>query len=76
MQPSNTKPIEPVLVSIHDAADYTGESEWTVKQRLRDGVYKAKKSGRRTLIIFDTIKNYVATLPDAKFAPPAARKVA
>jgi hypothetical protein len=76
MRPGEANPIEPVFVSIADAANITGESEWTVKQRLREGIYKAKKSGRRTLIVFDTIKSYIASLPDAKFAPAPPRKAA
>lgn len=56
--------------SIKQAAEATGESQWTVKQRLRAGVYKAKKSGRRTLVMPDSVRAYVASLPDAIFKAP------
>jgi hypothetical protein len=64
---ASVAPLDPALISIADAALYTSESEWTVKERLRQGVYRAKKSGRRTLVILDSVKAYVASLPDAKF---------
>jgi hypothetical protein len=74
MQAAKLSAIEPALVSIKDAAAYTGESDWRVKQLLREGVYKAVKSGRRTLVEFAGVKDRVATLRPAKFAPPRRQK--
>jgi hypothetical protein len=68
--------LEPAFVSIRAAAEFSGESEWTIKNELRLGNLKAKKSGRRTLIDFASVKRRAASLPDAKFAPPRRRKVA
>jgi hypothetical protein len=65
--------IEPAYGSISDVAAYSGESEWTVKFKLRDGTYRAKKSGRRTLVSWASVKADLNNLPDAKFAPPRAR---
>lgn len=66
--------IEPLLVSIADAAKITGESEWQVKQNLRSGAYRARKRGRRTLIEFLSIKQNIGSLTVATFAPPVDRK--
>ena len=66
--------LEPMLVSIPDAAAYTGESEWTVKQRLRNKTYAAVKAGRRTLVIFSTVKAFTASLPTARYSPPSRRR--
>jgi hypothetical protein len=74
MQAAKPGAIEPALVSIKDAATYTGESGWKVKQLLREGVYEAVKSGRRTLVVFAGVKDRVATLRPAKFAPPRRQK--
>jgi hypothetical protein len=55
--------------SIGEVARRTGESQWTVKDKLRRGVYLGKKSGRRTLVIVDSVKKHINELPDAVFAP-------
>lgn len=68
--------LEPILVSIPTAADHTGESVWTVKQRLRAGIYRARKSGRRTLVELKSIKEHVATLPPAEFKKPRDKSAA
>jgi hypothetical protein len=64
---------EPLGLSIADVAAMTGESVWTVKQKLRLGIYKAKKSGRRTIIVYESVKAAWADLPEAKFLPPTRR---
>jgi hypothetical protein len=65
--------IEPEFLSIADAATYTSESPWTVKMRLRSGVYEGVKAGRRTLVRFSSVKRHIATLPAAEFAAPPPR---
>ena len=62
--------MEPKYMSIADVAEFTAESEWTVKNKLRLGKYLAKKSGRRTLVELESVKRDLADLPPAKFAPP------
>ena len=54
----HTHAVEPLFVSIAEAARFVGQSEWTIKQRLRTGIYRARKSGRRTLVEFESIKNF------------------
>jgi hypothetical protein len=65
--------LEPAFVSINDAAKYRAESPWKIKQLLRAGVLKAKKSGRRTLVTFASLKASIANLPDAEFLPPRTK---
>lgn len=65
--------VEPLGLSINRTAEITGESTWTVKQKLRAGIYKAKKSGRRTLVTFASIRAAWERLPDATFAPRRPR---
>jgi hypothetical protein len=67
--------IEPLGLSIRQTAEITGESEWTVKQKLRNGTYKAKKSGRRTIIVYQSVVAHWNSLPDAKFCKPLRRKL-
>jgi hypothetical protein len=65
----------PLFLSIKEVAKISGESTWTVKDLLRRGIYKARKSGRRTLVEFESVKNRAETLPIATFAPPTRRSV-
>jgi excisionase family DNA binding protein len=65
--------LEPKYITIRDAARYTAESVWTVNKKLRLGIYRALKSGRRTLVEFETVKRHLATLPPAKFAKPVRK---
>jgi hypothetical protein len=74
MHPAKSDVFEPVFVSIEDAARYTSESPWLIKDLLRKGVLKARKAGRRTLVDFASVKARAASLPDAKFAPPRDRR--
>lgn len=64
---------EPLGLSIADVAAMTSELQWTVKQKLRSGVYRAKKSGRRTIIIYQSVKEAWANLPEAEFLAPRRR---
>jgi hypothetical protein len=66
--------IKPLGVSIKQAAEITGQSEWTIKQKLRAKVYKAKKAGRRTLVDYESIEAAWKALPDATFKAPTPRK--
>jgi hypothetical protein len=66
--------VEPAFVSIKFAAVYMAESQWTIKNRLRLGQIRARKSGRRTLIEFSSLKAMAQALPAASFAPVQPRK--
>jgi hypothetical protein len=66
--------IKPLGLSIKKTAEITSECEWQVKERLRRGEYKAKKAGRRTIIIYQSVEDHWNNLPDATFKPPSKRK--
>jgi hypothetical protein len=61
--------VPPFAVTIAEAAKATGESEWTVKDRLRKNQYRARKAGKRTLVELSSIREHWEGLPRAKFAP-------
>jgi hypothetical protein len=75
-RPVKLTEIEPLYISIAAAAKLSDESVWSVKVRLREGVYRARKSGRRTLVEVASVKDYLANLPVAKFRPMKRRKAA
>jgi hypothetical protein len=60
---------KPLGLSIKETAAITSESKWQVKERLRRGEYRAKKSGRRTIIIYQSVEDHWNSLPDAVFKP-------
>jgi hypothetical protein len=61
--------VEPLGLSIKETARITGESEWQVKEKLRNRTYEAKKSGRRTIVIYASVKAAFNNLPAATFKP-------
>jgi hypothetical protein len=65
-----TLAVEPICTDIKGAMAMTNLGRSSVMEKLRTGAYKAKKSGRRTLILISSIKADLASLPDATFAPP------
>jgi hypothetical protein len=56
--------IEPLGLSVDQTAEITGESTWRVYEKIRDGRYRAKKSGARTIVDFQSVKAAYAELPD------------
>lgn len=66
--------VEPLAVSVDRTAQITGDSRSTVYNLIGLGVYEAVKSGSRTLVLFDSIKRRLASLPKAKIKPPKTRK--
>ena len=65
--------LKPLGLSIKETASITGESQWQVKQKLRSGIYRAKKSGRRTIVIYATVEAAWDKLPQATFKKPSIR---
>ena len=55
---------EPIAVTIPDAVRATGKSRTSIYEALKSGQLTAKKAGRRTLISFASLKDYLASLPD------------
>ena len=73
MSPDTATNTEPLFYSIADTARVLALSAWTVKQLLALQVLRAKKAGRRTLIEGQSVRDYAAALPPAKFLPPKRR---
>ena len=61
---------EPLLVTVAKAIQLTGESRSQIYVRIGRGEYDAVKSGRRTLITYESIKRRIAALPAAKIKAP------
>ncbi len=61
--------LEPLLCSIKAATAITGRSERFLIDAIARGVLAAVKSDRRTLIVVQSIRDYVNSLPPAKLKP-------
>ena len=58
----------PISVTIPDAVKLSGMSRTRLYDALQRGEITAKKAGRRTLIPFADLQDYLAKLPDYQAA--------
>jgi hypothetical protein len=66
IEKANIVPIEPLLCSIQAGTAIIGRSERFIIDAIARGKLKAVKSDRRTLLVVQSLKDYVAKLPPAK----------
>ena len=59
-------PADPILVPVKDSADILGQSRTTIYELIAAEKIKAVKSGRSTLIVYESLKQYAASLPSVK----------
>lgn len=52
--------------TIAEAAEQSGHSTREIYRKLKDGKLSARKSGRKTLILADDFKAWLASLPVAE----------
>jgi excisionase family DNA binding protein len=55
--------LEPLAVSVETVTRLTDESKTTVYDLIAAGEYTAIKSGRKTLIVYESVKRRLAGLP-------------
>lgn len=60
---NNEETLEPLALTIEQTCRVTNESKTKVYDHVAKGEYDAVKSGRRTLILFESIKRRLANLP-------------
>jgi hypothetical protein len=68
---------QPILIPIDRVADLIGKCRRSVYQLIASDQLEAVKSGRNTLVIYDSVKRYVAGLPAARFKqyPSQAKQI-
>jgi excisionase family DNA binding protein len=64
---------EPILVPIKEASTLIGKCRRGVYQLIATDQIKAVKSGRSTLIVYQSLKQYVDSLPTARIKAYVAR---
>ena len=57
--------------TLAETAHLTGHSVRTIYNKLQAGELKARKSGRKTLILADDLKAWLSNLPPAELAAAA-----
>lgn len=60
---SNEDP--PITVSVAKAAEITGLSEWTIRDLVYSGRLQSARHGRRVLVWYDSVLEYLSTLDAA-----------
>lgn len=75
VEKADIAPLEPLLCSIQAGTAIIGRSERFIIDAIARGKIKAVKSDRRTLLVVQSLKDYVASLPAAKGTPNPARRV-
>jgi hypothetical protein len=77
IEKADIAPIEPLLCSIQAGTAIIGRSERFIIDAIARGTLKAVKSDRRTLLVVQSLRDYVASLPPAKGTKnPSRRRVA
>jgi hypothetical protein len=69
IEKADIAPIEPLLCSIEAGTAIIGRSPRFIVDAIARGELKAVKSDRRTLLVVQSLKDYVAGLPAAKGTP-------
>lgn len=69
---TDTESLEPLVVSVQEAERITGHGKTRLYEELAKGNIIAKKSGTRTLIIFNSLRKYIKALPNATFRKPVS----
>lgn len=61
-------PIEPIFVSVQEAAEALNISRWPMQQILKSGAVKSIKQGGRRLVYVDSLREYAASLGEQEAA--------
>lgn len=63
--------VDPIHVSVKDAARILGVSPWTCYQILDAGKIECRYHGRRRLVVLESLRKYAAGLPTSYTGEPA-----
>ena len=59
----NAAPIEKHGLTIQEACTYSGIGKTKLYEAINSGKLKARKAGKRTLILADDLRHYLSSLP-------------
>lgn len=55
--------LDPIYVSVKDAARILGVSTWLIYQKLDQQVIESRYEGRKRLVVLASLREYAADLP-------------
>lgn len=64
--------LDPIYVSVKEAARMLGVSTWLMYQRLDKQVIESRYEGRKRLVLVSSLREYAAGLPTAAPKPEAS----
>lgn len=64
--------VDPLFVSVKEAARILGVSTWLMYQRLDQQLIESRYEGRKRLVSYDSLKSYAAGLPDVAIKADAS----
>lgn len=56
--------MDPIFVSVKEAAEALGISQWVVYQLLDAKKIESRYQGRRRLVVVESLRSYAAELPE------------
>jgi hypothetical protein len=68
--PKRIEKVDPLLISISHAGAISGLSRSEIYRRMAAGNIRAVKCGSRTLIVMESFKDHLKSLPTATFHVP------
>lgn len=64
--------LDPIFVSVKEAAHMLGLSPWAVYQKLDQQLIESRYDGRKRLVVLKSLRAYAAGLPESRPAPDEA----
>jgi excisionase family DNA binding protein len=58
--------LDPIYVSVKEAARILGVSTWLMYQRLDQQAIESRYEGRKRLVSYASLKDYAAAMPETK----------
>ena len=74
LQPIHVDPLQPILCTIQDGAQFIGRGVTFIYTALAEGKIRGVKSDKRTLLVVESLREYAATLPAARISYPFQTK--
>lgn len=65
--------VTPLLLPVKQACTVIGRGQSALYELIGAGKIRAVKSDGRTLVVVESLRDYAASLPPAKIAPPRNR---